>query len=190
MKLKICYFSFLLLVLNTFESALRAHSDDQFSEFFTGATFLTGDSLRSTTGVSASAVYHLNRAFWFGLESFYLPISKDRTSSVNATDGSKFLGVAPTVYLNLPGFLAVDKAASALNGWKVDLYTSLGVGPLAIDRDTLPFGFIGGGLLFHLPAEILLLKCDLKNLFYVYENPGGGDFNSDLGLSLGIAIAI
>jgi hypothetical protein len=75
------------------------------------------------------------------------------------------------------------------SGTGADLYTSIGVGHLWVGSRREVFGFVGGGMSIFLPIRWLIIRFDLKNLFFLLSNQNGGDFNSDLVLSLGPSLA-
>lgn len=153
-------------------------------EFSPGVYFSTGDAMRSTTLAGASYTYHLNEEFWVGAEFMAGRLSIDTPNGIGIRDRKKFAGLAGLFSWNIPSLIGATRTDSK-SGYAADLYTSLGIGNLWVDKKTEIYGILGGGLLFHFPAEHFGIRFDLKGLFFNLDNSSGNSFNFDSVLSIG-----
>lgn len=175
--------AFLFCVSLVFNMSLLS-AEDSFLEISPGATFETGDVLRSSTLGSLSATYHFNNTFWLGIDFMGGALVVDRGNGLGVRDGEKHFLLNGAFYWNLPSLLGLSMKLPA------DFYTSIGAGNFWADKKTEPYGFIGGGLIINTSLWYLTPRFDLKNLFYVLNNSQGGDFNSDLMLTLGLSFRV
>ena|GEM_PF-4291613 len=140
----------------------------------------SGDAMRANLLGGFSYTYHLNRTWWIGADFLGGQTKVDRGAGINVRNSKKYIGTDVAGYFNLPAILGEPK-----NGFRADLYTSLGLGNLWLDRETEFFGFLGGGLLIHLPSSFFAFRFDLKGLFFNLKNSAGENLNADTALSLG-----
>lgn len=157
-------------------------------QVYPAAAFYSGDALRSMTLGGMSVVYQLNRIVWVGIDGMAGPAHVDRNNGLGIRSDDLFVSLDGALYWNLPALLGVSLTADH-SGTGADLYTSIGAGHLWIGDHGEVFGFIGGGMNIYLPIRWLVVRFDLKNLFFLLPNSNGSDFNSDLVLSLGPSLA-
>lgn len=183
-------FASVLILLSFQVSEVQAESvvEDYF-EVSPAVIFYSGDAMRANSLGGLSATHHFNRMIWLGADFFGGKTKVDSDSGLQVRSGQKFFGTNATVYFNLPAFLG-KKTLGEEGGLRADLYTSIGGGSLWLDKETEPFGFIGGGMIIHFPIPWLTLRFDLKNLFFVLQNSKGSDFNSEMALGLGPSFKI
>ncbi|MDB5038027.1 MAG: hypothetical protein JWQ35_1555 [Bacteriovoracaceae bacterium] len=167
---------FIFLFLQSPLSAESLTSNSKF-EFTPAVAFYNGDALRAMTLGSGSLTYHLNKSFWFGGDFMSGAVAVDSDNGVGLKSSDLFSAADGAFYWNLPALLGGDLPA--------DLYTSIGLGALWTGHHKEMYGFIGGGLTIHTPLHWLMARFDLKNLFFMLPNSKGGDFNSDMVLSMG-----
>lgn len=163
-------------------------ADTPHFEFAPAVAFYTGDALRMTTLGSASLIVKPDLYFWLGIDFMGGELKVDDNNGLGLHTDSKFIAADLALYINLPALLGADTSASAINAWPADLYTSIGLGPLWLDKKETFFGFIGGGLSLHTPPKWLAVRFDLKNMMYLLEDANGTDFNSDLTIGIGPSV--
>ena len=158
--------------------------EDHYNEASPALVLYTGDSMRSTEMGGLSYTYHMTRSYWVGVDILAGRTQVDSNSGTMLRSGKRYIGVDGAFYLNIPALLGRTESDSS-RGLVADLYTSFGVGSLWIDRETEPYGFVGGGMIIHFPVQWLALRFDLKGILFNLGNQSGSDLNSDMALSLG-----
>ena len=157
---------------------------ESYSEISPALVLYTGDVMRSSEIGSLSYTYHMTRTCWIGVDMLVGRTRLDSDSGARVRNGKKYIGMDGAFYLNIPAFLGQTEPGPD-QGFAADLYTSIGLGSLWLDRETEPYGFVGGGMIIHFPTQWIALRFDLKGILFKLKNQKGSDMNSDMALSIG-----
>ncbi len=181
------YFLFFFLIFVLAGSVYSQENKKVYPQFELSplVTFYNGDAMRSTILGSASAIIRFNEPFWLGVDFSGGVVSVDEPNGLGIKSGESFFMGDLAFYWNLPALLGADKSKGTEDSVFSDFYTSVGMGRLWVNKSSEFYGLIGGGICVHTGWNKLLVKADLKNLFFVLNNDNGGGFNSDLSLSIG-----
>ena len=159
----------------------RHNHKNQFEISLNGGDYL-GDQTGNSWTTGAKAYFSFNSIVGVGVNYAYTPLSVDSSSNFG-----QFLKTKDTHMLDAEVMLNNAAAFRAGKVIECDLYLTLGVGTIWIDRKYKPMGMVGGGMKIYGKPDWLAFRIDVNSYLHPTPNPGGDKFNGDMAMTLGIS---
>lgn len=153
------------------------------SEFgFRGGAYL-GNQTQTSWTVGGFYFLHLNNTFALGAAYNYTPIEVDSASTFGQSlqDKNMHLMNAEMMISNDAAFRAGKSVIEC------DLYLTLGVGALWINRQYEPLGVVGGGMKIYTGWPWLAARVDINTYIHPTPVPNGTKYDADVATVLGLS---
>ena len=159
------------------------YSEHNQQEFvIVGGNYL-GENWLNSWDVGAAYYFHFNDFISVGAQYIFSQIvANHNTQFWQRLRSEYFHTVTAMTMLNTPAALHIGN--SIVN---FDLYFTLGIGEMYINKEWEPVGVIGGGTKFYFPIPWIAFRIDVNS--YLHYTPMGGyqSFSSDVTFNGGIS---
>ena len=147
-----------------------------------GGNYL-GDEWLNTWDAGARYYLHINEVFAVGTSYTFseMRVSADSSFGKSLTSKMTHLADAEVMIGNDCAFRAGKSVIDC------DLFATLGVGGMWINRSWQPLGIIGGGMKIYLPVPWLAIRFDVDSVLHPTPKPEGDSFNADVMFNFGVS---
>jgi hypothetical protein len=147
-----------------------------------GGNYL-GENWKNSWDVGGAYYFHFNDFIAVGAQYIFSQIVANHNTQFWQRLKSEYFHTATAMtMLNTPAALRIGKTIV-----NFDLYFTLGVGEMYINKEWEPVGVIGGGTKFFFPVPWIAFRIDVNS--YLHNTPMGGysTFSSDVTFNGGIS---
>lgn len=145
-----------------------------------------GDEWLNTWDAGAHYYLHFNNTFAVGASYFFSRIRANTESDFGQSLATKNQHAADAE-LMISNDCAFRAGKTII---ECDLYLTLGMGMIQINRQWKPMGLVGGGMKVYLPVPWLAVRFDVNSPIHPTPKPGGNSFNADIAFNLGLSFLV